>query len=78
LFGKTSNACGWFSAVPKPFTRIGAGGVLAVLLEIVPPQAANRSKNAMNMLSTIKCEERVEHFPFVYMTVTIALQHLKI
>jgi hypothetical protein len=78
LFGKASNACGWFAAVPKPFTRIGAGGVLAVLLEIAPPQAANRSKSATNMLSTIKCEERVEHFSFMYMLVAIALQHLKI
>jgi len=37
-----------------------------------------RSKSATNMLSTIKCEERVEHFSFVYMLVAIALQHLKI
>jgi hypothetical protein len=78
LFGKTSNACGWFSAVPKPFTRIGAGGVLAILLEIVPPQAANRSKSATNMLSTIKCKERVEHFSFVYMMAALALPHFKI
>ena len=30
------------------------------------------------MLSTIKCEERVEHFSFVHMMVAIALQRLKI
>jgi hypothetical protein len=41
------------AAVPKPFTRIGAGVELPVVLEIVPPQAVRRSASATNILSNI-------------------------